>query len=78
MELLTPHKVQFSREEIRLFNSVWPCSTLRATRSYWFEFADNGDLIDTDVPEHDDGDAATALASDAWQWLGHDTTPDWL
>ena len=62
--LIQGRKVIVSRAEISVFNSRWPCSTLRDTRSYWFEFDANGDLIDTDCPEHDDGPAATALADD--------------
>jgi hypothetical protein len=52
------NKVFVSRDEVARFNAAWPCSELRATRSYWFEFADNGDLVDTDCPEQDDGRAA--------------------
>ena len=61
-------KVIVSREEVALFRQGWPCSNLR-DRSYWFEFATNGDLIDTDVPEHDDGPGAAALADDAKAFL---------
>lgn len=57
-------KVIVSRDEVNEFNRAWPCSTLR-DRSYWFEFDSNGDLVDTDVPEQDDGPAATALSQDA-------------
>lgn len=65
---VAPRKVRFSRAAVALFNAQWPGSTLR-DRSYWFEFAENGDLIDTDVPEHDDGTAALALSEDAQAWL---------
>lgn len=61
-------KVIFSRGEVDAFNRSWPCSELRS-RSYWFEFAANGDLVDTDVPEHDDGSAALALSSYAQAFL---------
>ena len=61
-------KVIVSREEVYRFRQGWPCSNLR-DRSYWFEFAANGDLIDTDVPEHDDGPGAAALAEDAKAFL---------
>lgn len=70
MELFSGNKrkVIVSREEVREFNRHWPCSELR-DRSYWFEFAENGDLVDTDVPEHDDGSAAVALSQDAQRFL---------
>jgi len=63
-----PRKVICSRADVADFNSRWPCSTLR-NRAYWFEFDLNGDLVDTDVPEHDDGPAAVALSQDAWAFL---------
>lgn len=71
MELFSgnPRKVIVSVEEVREFMRRFPCSGLRE-RSYWFEFAENGDLIDTDVPEHDDGPGALALALDAAEFLG--------
>ena len=62
-------KVIVSRGEVQEFNRTWPCSELQNNRAYWFEFDTNGDLIDTDVPEQDDGGAATALSQDAYQFL---------
>jgi len=70
-------KVIVSRTEVRLFNAKWPCSSLRGERGYWFEFASNGDLIDTDVPQQDDGPAAAAMADDCKAWLDDDTLPEW-
>jgi len=67
--LVGPRKVRYSREEIAAFNRTWPCSELRDTRAYWFEFDSTGDLVDTDVPEQDDGGAALALSQDAKTWL---------
>lgn len=67
-QLIYPRKVRFSVEEVDAFNSRWPCSSLRS-RSYWFEFDSRGNLIDTDVPEHDDGPAAVALLEDARTYL---------
>ena len=61
-------KVIVSREEVYQFRQSWPCSNL-CDRSYWFEFAANGDLVDTDVPEQDDGAGAAALADDAKAFL---------
>lgn len=57
-------KVIIPADEVREFMSRFPCSGLR-NRSYWFEFDHVGDLIDTDVPQHDDGPGAAALADDA-------------
>jgi hypothetical protein len=71
-----PRKVIVSREGVAAFNSSWPCSELR-DRSYWFEFDDSGDLVDSDVPEHDDGSAANAMAEDCRVWLFQDENPEW-
>ena len=78
LSLIAPTKVLVSAEGIAVFNARWPCSELRSTRSYWFEFSSvDGDLIDTDVPEQDDGDAALALVEDCKAWLFQDTLPEW-
>lgn len=61
-------KVIVSREEVDSFRQSWPCNNLRS-RSYWFEFDNDGSLIDSDVPYEDDGDAADALAQDALNFL---------
>jgi hypothetical protein len=60
-------KVGFTRKEINEFNSKWPGSKLQ-DRSYWFDFSTNGDLVDTDVPEQDEGSESLALSQDAWQF----------
>lgn len=70
------HKVIVSRGEVASFNRGWPCSTLR-DRSYWFEFEADGDLVDTDCPEHDDGPAAHAMAEDCKNFLFYGVPPDW-
>ncbi len=70
-------KVIVSREGVAAFNRQWPCSELRDTRHYWFEFDTDGDLIDTDVPEQDDGHAASAMAEDCRAYLFDDIQPDW-
>lgn len=67
-KLVGKRKVRFSREEVAKFRATWPCSNLR-DRSYWFEFDGNGDLVDCDVPEHDDGGGALALSQEAWEYL---------
>lgn len=78
LTLVSSRKVRVSRTAIALFNAQWPCSSLRATRAYWFEFDDAGDLIDMDVPTHDDGLAASALADDCKAWLRDGVRPSWL
>ena len=69
-------KVLISRSGVALFNRQWPGSKLR-DRAYWFEFDRNGNLVDCDVPEQDDGFEAAALAQDASHWLFHDEMPQW-
>jgi hypothetical protein len=78
MPTIQNRKVIFSRQEIALFNAQWPCSELRSSRAYWFEFDHQGDLVDTDVPEQDDGRAAAALSEDARDILNGEIPPDWL
>ena len=72
------NRVFVSHIGVRLFNAQWPCSKLRDTRSYWFQFDErNEDLIDTDMPESDDGPEASALADDCKAFLFDSITPDW-
>jgi hypothetical protein len=71
-------KVITTRDEVSAFNRAWPCSELRSTRHYWFEFDTNRDLIDTDVPESDDGSAASAMADDCRAYLFDGTLADWM
>lgn len=78
IEIISQNKVRISREGVAAFNSRWPGSTLRDSRAYWFEFDNNGDLIDSDVPEQDDGPAALALSQDAQAFLFDDTQPEWI
>jgi hypothetical protein len=66
-EMITPNKVRFTPREVSEFIKSFPCSGLRE-RSYWFEFESNGDLVDTDVPQHDDGAGASALAEMAREY----------
>lgn len=70
-------KVRFDTAAVNAFRAVWPCAELRS-RSYWFQFDASGDLVDVDVPEHDDGTAAAALADDAKALLFDGTTPNWF
>jgi hypothetical protein len=72
-----PLKVIVSAAGVAAFNSRWPCSELRDSRHYWFEFDESRDLIDSDVPEHDDGSAAAAMAEDCKAWLFDDVNPEW-
>jgi hypothetical protein len=70
MELFSGNKrkVIVSRQEVNDFRAKWPCAEL-TDRSYWFEFDASGNLVDTDVPNEQDGSAASALADDAKQFL---------
>ena len=78
ISIISSSKVRVSREGVRLFNNRWPCSELRSNRAYWFEFNEIGDLVDTDVPEHDDGGAAVAMAEDCKEYLFNNTIPEWI
>jgi len=71
-------KIIVSRAGVAAFNATWPCSTLRPTRAYWFEFDAGGDLIDTDCPEQDDGPAASAMADDCRAYLFDGMPPSWV
>jgi hypothetical protein len=62
------NKIRFTQEEVEDFNKSWPASNLQP-RSYWFEFDKIGNLIDTDVPEQDDGQAALGLSEEARAYL---------
>lgn len=77
VEIISSGKVRVSREGVASFNRSWPCSTLRASRAYWFEFESNGDLVDTDCPEADDGPAAAAMADDCKAFLFDGIRPEW-
>jgi hypothetical protein len=71
-------KVRATPNEVAAFNRSWPCSELRATRSYWFEFDQNGDLVDTDCPENDDGSAAAAMSEDCKRLAFDDVQAAWM
>ena len=73
-----PRVVVVSAAGVASFNRGWPCSTLRTYRAYWFEFDDQGDLVDSDLPEHDDGPAAVAMADDCKAWLFEGKQPQWV
>lgn len=75
--IMGSRKVIVSREEVAEFNRRWPCSELRSTRAYWFEFDASGDLVDTDVPEHDDGRAAAAMSEDCKALAFDEVSPAW-
>jgi hypothetical protein len=77
LTLIGAGKVRVSRAGVEMFNRQWPCSTLRSSRAYWFEFDSRGDLVDTDCPEHDDGPAAVVLADDCKAFLFDQIVPAW-
>lgn len=70
-------KVIVSSDSVASFNRAWPCSELRASRAYWFEFDAQGDLVDTDVPESDDGSASVAMSQDCLAYLDSGEQPSW-
>lgn len=72
------YKLIVSKEEVKAFNAQWPCSELRSTRAYWFEFDKEGDLIDTDVPQQDDGPAASAMAEDCKAYIFNGDFANWM
>jgi hypothetical protein len=74
---LGPLKVRVSKEGVTAFNARWPGSSLRSSRAYWFEFDKDGNLVDTDCPEHDDGPAAQAMAEDCKVYLFDGDVPEW-
>ena len=73
---ITGGKIRVSAEEVASFNRAWPASKLDPRRAYWFDFYD-GELSDTDVPEHSDGPEAAAMADDCKAYLFDDVTPVW-
>lgn len=75
--MVGPRKVRATRLAVALFNAQWPCSPLRDSRAYWWEFDEDGNMTDTDCPEHDDGPAALALAEDAQTWMDSGELPAW-
>lgn len=77
LTLLMSRKVRVSADGVAAFNRGWPCSTLRPSRAYWFQFDCEGSLIDSDVPDQDDGPAASAMAEDCQAFLDHGTLPEW-
>jgi hypothetical protein len=77
IKIISPGKVRVSRDGVASFNRAWPCSTLRPSRAYWFEFDTRGDLVDTDCPESDDGPAALAMSDDCRAFLLDGTAPEW-
>lgn len=72
-----PRAVIVSADDVAAFKRQWPCSGL-SDCAYTFEFGFNGDLVDTDVSEQDDGPAAVALSQDCQTFLETGDLPDWL
>jgi hypothetical protein len=78
VQVINERKVLVSKQEVKIFNASWPCSNLNHNRHYWFEFDVNGDLIDTDVPEHSDGQEAAAMAEDCKAYLFRCVESEWM
>lgn len=62
------NSVYISAEDVRKFNAQWPCSPIEV-RPHFAEFANNGDIVDHDFKESEDGSAALALIGDAQNHL---------
>jgi hypothetical protein len=77
LSIVGARKVRVSPEGVASFNRGWPCSRLRASRAYWFEFDSRGELVDSDLPESDDGPEAVAMAQDCLEWLEDGISPEW-
>ncbi len=77
LSIVGARKVRVSPEGVASFNRRWPCSRLRASRAYWFEFDSRGELVDSDLPESDDGPEAVAMAQDCLKWLEDGISPEW-
>ncbi len=71
------NKVFVSKSEVASFNRTFPESLLRDTRSYWFEFDSQRQLVDTDVPQQDDCPAAGVLSEICREYLFYDVSPSW-
>lgn len=66
-----------TRYETIAFNQAWPCSELRTDREHWFTFETNGDLVDHNLTDREDGSAASAMADDCKAYLERGECPDW-
>lgn len=77
IDTINRRKVIVTRADVAAFNAQWPCSRLRASRHYWFEFDSDGGLSDTDCPEQDDGPEAGAVASACLEFLDSGEKPGW-
>jgi len=75
MRIINGNKVFFSTNDVRMFARTWPGCILQ-DRAYWFEFDGEGNLVDTNIPENEDGLEAIALADDAGQYMAG-TRPRW-
>lgn len=60
-------RVCVSGDEVDYFNRHWPCSELTG-HPISFTFASDGDLVDTNARETEDGGALLALSQDAWKY----------
>lgn len=75
---ISNRKVTLSSYDMEDFSVVWPGLNYTPNRQYWFEFDINGNLVDCNVHEHEDGYWATVLASDCFDYLFKGIKPNWL
>lgn len=69
--------VHVSKRGVAAFNSTWLGSGL-INKVYWFQFDSDQNLVDTNVSEFDDGEAASALADDCKAYLFDKIRPSWM
>jgi hypothetical protein len=63
------YRVAVSAEEVYQFNTRWPCSELSANHGLSFTFDKrNGDLVDHNARQFEDGSALVALSQDAQKY----------
>ena len=63
------YRVTVSASEVYDFNRRWPCSELSGDHGISFTFqADNGDLVDHNARDYEDGGALVALSEDAGKY----------
>jgi hypothetical protein len=68
--------VTVTEKEVARFKETWPCSGLH-DKEYWFTFDADENLVDSNVGEDDDGDAARALSQDCQEYLFCQVMPVW-
>jgi hypothetical protein len=58
-------RIVMTAQDVRELRDTWPCSGVEECVDVFFEFAENGDLVDSDAPEAWDSGFSSALLLDA-------------